>query len=483
MNCKIFYSWQSDSPNKTNRGFIEDVLNKVVKEISKDESIKIEPVIDRDTQGLAGSPDIKNAIFNKIDNADIFLADVSIINSSSNEKRKMPNPNVLIELGYALKALGDERLILVMNSTYGDVTLLPFDLKTRRTIQYQVSENTPDKTLQKKQLKGNLVNAIKLILKEIEGKDKYQEQNNLFYELNEAIENNKPKQLLLVDDFFVNFVEKLQQLSPDFSIFNNQPLRYSNEVTEPIIDSLNNSQDLIIKFTNICKNIAINDNQQCAEIVYQKFSLIANLYNRNKDFSGVSYEFSFDYFRIIGKRLFIIFFSCLMKKNRWETIKKILNENIYVENPLFSRTLEAENVPFGYLCNFLLYKGWDFVEKESHYQQQLKKSFNDTQLSKIVTFKDYQGTDLFLFFKSQADQRENYWYADSIRGMNEAPKYLIDAKNKTGAQNLCFVLGLKDISELKQFLEQEIKNVRNMHQSLFPFFPIGNFNIDSIDSK
>ncbi|MDY6781140.1 MAG: hypothetical protein SW833_01055 [Cyanobacteriota bacterium] len=63
VTCKVFYSWQSDLPNSTNRGFIEKALENAVKLIHNDESIEVEPVIDRDTVGVPGSPDIANTIF------------------------------------------------------------------------------------------------------------------------------------------------------------------------------------------------------------------------------------------------------------------------------------------------------------------------------------------------------------------------------------------------------------------------------------
>ena len=43
----IFYSWQSDLPNNTNRGFIHDVLKKAVGNIRK--TMKIDADLDRDT--------------------------------------------------------------------------------------------------------------------------------------------------------------------------------------------------------------------------------------------------------------------------------------------------------------------------------------------------------------------------------------------------------------------------------------------------
>jgi hypothetical protein len=59
--------------------------------------------------------------------------------------RPTPNPNVLIELGYALPAVGDERVILVFNTAYGEFKQLPFDLKMRRALPYHMPHSTTDR--------------------------------------------------------------------------------------------------------------------------------------------------------------------------------------------------------------------------------------------------------------------------------------------------------------------------------------------------
>jgi len=124
---KIFYSWQSALPNNTNRGFIEKALEKAVKNLRTDDSLKVEPVVDRDIKGVPGSPNISLTIFKKIDDSKVFVGDVSIIQKV--KKRSCPNPNVLIELGYAIRSLSWERVLLVLNENYGPVENLPFDLK------------------------------------------------------------------------------------------------------------------------------------------------------------------------------------------------------------------------------------------------------------------------------------------------------------------------------------------------------------------
>ena len=94
----VFYSWQSDLPKKTNRNLIEAALKRAIGKIDKDAGIDASPRLDQDTRGLPGSPDITPAIFSKIDSADAFVADLSIITADDNG-RPSPNPNVLIELG------------------------------------------------------------------------------------------------------------------------------------------------------------------------------------------------------------------------------------------------------------------------------------------------------------------------------------------------------------------------------------------------
>lgn len=160
MPHTIFYSWQSDLPNPTNRGFIQTALERAVKSLAADDSLNVQPVVERDTQGIPGAPDIAKVIFEKIASAAVVIADVSIV-TGQQEGRPTPNPNVLFELGYALKALGDERLILVFNTEYGKVEQLPFDLRTRRTLTYKMGVEMADRAPERNDLQSKLENALR----------------------------------------------------------------------------------------------------------------------------------------------------------------------------------------------------------------------------------------------------------------------------------------------------------------------------------
>jgi hypothetical protein len=158
---KVFYSWQSDLPNSTNRGFIETALERAVKTIRADNSIQVEPVVDRDTAGVPGAPDIARTIFEKIEESQVFVCDVSIINKGAT--RPTPNPNVLVELGFAIRALGWERVVMVLNAAYGGPELLPFDLRVRRSVTYDMPETSMERSLERKKLERLLERGLRAI--------------------------------------------------------------------------------------------------------------------------------------------------------------------------------------------------------------------------------------------------------------------------------------------------------------------------------
>jgi hypothetical protein len=163
---RIFYSWQSDLPNRTNRGLIEEALRRALDQIQRDGEIEVVPVLDRDTQGAAGAPDIARTIFEKIDQAEVFVADATIINRKAIDEygmRATPNPNVLVELGYAAHSLGWDRIIVVVNTAHGAIEELPFDFRARRVVTYRFADEDKP-AMARQELVGKLAGAIGPIL-------------------------------------------------------------------------------------------------------------------------------------------------------------------------------------------------------------------------------------------------------------------------------------------------------------------------------
>lgn len=167
IKISMFYSWQSDLPNSTNRGFIEDLLKYSIIEVQK-KIPNISICLDQGPKNRSGSRNIAEIILEKIEECDIFVCDISTVNSNEILARKMPNPNVMIEYGYALKSIGESRIISFFNSSFGSFPAdLPFDLSHRSHAVYCLAKNDPSKPRVKKDLGKWIINALEIMLEEI----------------------------------------------------------------------------------------------------------------------------------------------------------------------------------------------------------------------------------------------------------------------------------------------------------------------------
>lgn len=145
----IFYCWQSDIPGQ--REIIREELLAQAYRLEAENNCHVE--VDEDTRGVAGMIPIADAVLEKIRNADIFVCDISPVATiyRKNEEgydipgieKKMPNSNVMLELGYALRSMHSSRIIALVN-TQGDKWHdgeMPFDIFDRQYIKFTDKED------------------------------------------------------------------------------------------------------------------------------------------------------------------------------------------------------------------------------------------------------------------------------------------------------------------------------------------------------
>lgn len=168
MLTTVFYAWQSDRTEQQCRYLIRDAAKKAVKKLSGHGSVREAPSLDHDTKGEPGTPHIAETIERKIRRCGIFLADLTSVASyisADKRRKKTPNANVLLELGIAIRSVGWKRILLVMNTEYGDPDGLPFDLKHHSfPITYKLAEGGDVKAVQA-DLTQRLFTKLELIVK------------------------------------------------------------------------------------------------------------------------------------------------------------------------------------------------------------------------------------------------------------------------------------------------------------------------------
>lgn len=176
MQLKVFYSWQSDRSGKLCRDFIHIALNDAAERLTARRGVEV--LVDSDTQGVPGTPPITAVILEKIEDCDVFVADMSFVGetfeaSDTGEKKLLPNPNVMGEFGYALSQKGWRRILLVANEAYGPPKALPFDLgHFRKPATYNVSTEKPDAARRsaRNALSARLEANLEAVLDDIMGK-------------------------------------------------------------------------------------------------------------------------------------------------------------------------------------------------------------------------------------------------------------------------------------------------------------------------
>lgn len=299
MNNTIFYSWQSDLPNDSNRGFIESCLNKASKKISTISPFSIDFVLDRDTENETGTPDITDSIFKKISKAKIFVADISIINSDYSG-RKSPNPNVLLELGYASRFLGWDKVFCFYNLDYGNFEDLPFGLKQRRPITYnlkgkvksevreELSKIVADSIL-KLHNAGSLFNVVDDYVKEKIDTELLTISNHL----SKILLGYSEKSLMERTGILLNLSDKniaeylYQNKLIGFQIFKNLSIQENNlrEIADKMISSVHQNKELAVPIIEIISWIGRYDKINSSR---SEFKFFAPLKTTNTKYNVVN---------------------------------------------------------------------------------------------------------------------------------------------------------------------------------------------------
>lgn len=155
-----------DAPKEINRTFIREALDRAAAEIGSDSKVTDSPRIDSGMEHVAGTPEVATVMFDKIRESAIFVGDVSLVGEIKGEsgKKRSPNPNVSLEMGYAAGVIGWSRVICVMNEVFGKRTEAPFDVRNRRfPIDYTLKPSLEGAEETQESLMQTLKTAIQTI--------------------------------------------------------------------------------------------------------------------------------------------------------------------------------------------------------------------------------------------------------------------------------------------------------------------------------
>lgn len=476
MRQVIFYSWQSDLPNAANRGFIQQALENAAGAIAADGSVAVEPVVDRDTQGVAGAPDIASTIFAKIDAADVVVADVSIT-SRPDQGRPTPNPNVLIELGYALKALGHERIILVFNTAFGRIEELPFDLRTRRVATYDM----PAVGKQRAPVRGELERTFDAAIRAALDRVPVQVEAAASSSAVAAIETRQANRIVTVRRALAEILVRLNEKEP--------PKFSADGTVEKLLAAIEGTQEVVGAFCKIAEVIAIMDDVDAALEVTRWFGNMFEKYNLPERYSGQYSNADFDYFKFVGHELFVSLVACLLRERRWSLIQRVLEE------PIPMRYKANEHGPgaaeWAYASNHLV----SLIDESrrrnriSLHGDILLARHTTGALSGVLPFDEFAAADFLLFLRGEVgSEAASDWFMAwrpwSSLALKHMPMFLVSAQRKEEAERIAKILGAPDAATFKTRLkERAVPRLARLFSGGFWDPPFNDEEIDKIGSR
>jgi hypothetical protein len=485
MGRKVFYSWQSDRPNATNRGLILSALKAACAELGEDPTIDERPEVDHDTQGVPGAPDIVQTIFTKVDGAHVFVADVSIITTDA-ESRACPNPNVLIELGYAIKTLGWNRILLVMNTAFGKPELLPFDLKTKRVTPYCALPDDKERAPERKRLQGIFQDALKSIFEHSKASAAVGEiivPASLGDIARKAVEEGKPNAPSTVRRFMEWFGEQLEVLAPD---------RSAPVWDEVFVDALPGTIPLLVDFARLVEVIASHNAEEAASALFKGFECVLARYDVREGFVGSFRQTDFDLARFVGVEAFLMSVAALIREQRWSLLGKLLAEDLFVKSGRGTgtntwsfhrivdqvKTLEERNARLK-------------LNRKSLQADLLKQRHEEGELSKLAPFSEFREADFFLLLRSEVQilsGSHGYWHPPTDVYFEDAgaPRYLLEAQSRTNAARLAPAFGLDSADALREAVVAAKPELLKALQSHLRFFfggPLERFDPNTIATK
>jgi hypothetical protein len=471
MKQIIFYSWQSDLPNACNRGFIQNALENAASAIATDDTVEVEPVVDRDTQGVAGSPDIASTIFAKITAADVFVADVSIVVRA--DKRVTPNPNVLIELGYAFKALGHERVILAFNKAFGKIEELPFDLRMRRVLAYNMTSDAKEKAPERKILDRQFEEAVRAALATTSNAPPPP------IPAISAIEGQQPNRVIVLRRNLDEILKKLDQ---------RQPKKHSEGGTvEELIGALKLTQESVAEFSKIAEIVSLMIETDAALEIVHWFGRIFERYDLPEDFTGRTSDADHDYFKFLGDELFVTFIGFLLRERRWGMLERVVAEPIPVR--YLRRVHGPGTVDWKFASEHLILLINESAQKQRVclHADILNERHTEGGLAAIMPAEEFMAADYFLFLLAAiSPETEDYgfeWRPWSTLYLKRSPMFMRNAEHLRTANQLMKLFQIMTIEEFRKRLVERTPHLRQLFQNVFWRSPLTDDDIKRLGTR
>jgi hypothetical protein len=297
-----------------------------------------------------------------------------------------------------------------------------------------------------------------------------------------AIETERSDQVGLIRKYMVELAESIASMAPTFA--QNEPdLR-----DDQLLQAIDESTGVVLQFAQLAETIALMNATESARAMFKGFASILDLYTFPPEFQGPHYEFDHDLAKFLGHELFVIFFTLLIREERWELISDLLDEDLYARIRDFS---PPSTTSFYHLSEHIrllqLRKERLKSNRMSLHADLLARRHTQGELAKLIPLEEFAQADFFLFLRAQlqpeTDPRWPLWAPWSLLYMKLPPRYLREAERVKYARQLLRPLGVTDIFVLQARLKERAGQIVGWWGNGFWHYALSGFDFDTIGSR
>jgi hypothetical protein len=284
-------------------------------------------------------------------------------------------------------------------------------------------------------------------------------------------------------EFLDSIYNNLKLLKPEFS-------QYQDKFDEAIINQIDNALPINYIFIKASLLASKTKNLEVIKTIYDYFGEFSKLCKTPEGFSGSYSEYEFDGFRFIVYEIFVAFVASLIKYNNWEMIDGVLGYDLFIDKdnkgfvPFL--TINQGNYSLNVFRNQRLK-----LQRISVMSDMLKDRFTNSDLSKLLTHRDFMEADYFLFLRSLHNQEQSkntfrikVWCPRSCVYLYKIPRYILKTESKYFLNQLIGALSLKNSEDLKILLDNSfIKYKECFRDAIFLDNPLEDFDLNILGTR
>jgi len=251
----------------------------------------------------------------------------------------------------------------------------------------------------------------------------------------------------IYSEYLDALLSDLEKTKPDFSKF--------DEYDDAIVDQIENGVPITYRFIEAALLASKYGNSDGIQALYEFFGKALRTYDLPEDFSGNFRRTDFDGFKFLVYEMFVSLIASLIRNNRWDILGRILAEDLFVE-----KRYESKYVPFAHVSMYV--GSLDELRNQRLKKNRvtlmgdmLKERFTNSQLSQLLSHKDFLEADYFLFMRTVShDENPKYlhdvWCPRACVWLKHTPSYIIKAESKRFLAAMLPATGFSDEASFKE---------------------------------